>query len=187
VLVPRFNQTDDAWRTEEEDEVSVKKGTCCSAALIFFLSVKRMFGMAFVSPKIMLYTIFSFVALCSAGLAVIITYSNSNQTQIENDVLFKTNDMAYKISKELDFAILPLFILQEYVRQIPIFHTMPTGIALTQQYISNGRSYRNVTGICDNPEYTVPYVEIASDIKKFIDLPGILVSIQLSHWKCTAV
>jgi hypothetical protein len=134
------------------------------------------------------------IATCAVilvvGLLVVQSYANHYQ----EDLLFEATEVATEtgafFSKELDRAILPLFSLAQFVFEVDELRTLPNRIGqayspgalplLPPQVDGGPPKYRNITGVCDDPQLVERFTEIATTIKENAQMGGVLVNLQLA-------
>ncbi|KAL3918553.1 MAG: hypothetical protein SGILL_004181 [Bacillariaceae sp.] len=136
-----------------------------------------------------LVSLFVFLLICGASIAIIFTVSQSQKDAKEEEAITLAMETGQYFSDQLDQAILPLFSLAQFALNLQIFEDLPDRIGkagepgalpfLPPQEDSE-RVMRNVTGVCDEPEMVSHFISIASAIKKQSKMDGILVNIQLA-------
>lgn len=143
-------------------------------------SIGRTFRVAASNKRILLGTFLTFVVLCGTGLAILFSFGDG----YEKDKYQQATNLANKadrwLEKEISKALLPLFAMSEIVKVVGKWDDLPFKIEGTGQYEVGGSIYNNVTGICDDPAYVDPFVDIASSIKQSSEMQGILVNVQLA-------
>lgn len=143
-------------------------------------SIGHMFRVTALNRRILFGTFLTFALLCGAGLAILLILGNG----YEKDKYQYATDLANKadrwLEKEIAKALLPLFATSELVKIVGKWYDLPFKIEGTQQYNKGSSVYNNVTGICDDPAYVDPFVDIASHIKENSQMQKILVNVQLA-------
>jgi hypothetical protein len=152
----------------------------CSGIKISLRSIGRMFRVAALNKRILFGTFLTFAILCGVGLAILYILGD----QYEDDKIQQAYDMTRKtdrwLEQEISKSLLPLFATSEIIKVVGKWNDLPFKIEDTEQYERDGSVYNNVMGICDDPAYVDPFVEIASSIKNASGLQKILVNIQLA-------
>jgi class 3 adenylate cyclase/sensor domain CHASE-containing protein len=127
-------------------------------------------------------------------LALLIAISTALNVVSANRYEVEKKDMANAFAKkagnwfkqELDKAISPLFILEQFVKEMPIFHDLPFlmgqgGEPGSAPYINDTVvTHRNVSGVCDNSTVIDEFDRIAKNIKESANMTGVLISLNLS-------
>ena len=138
---------------------------------------------------ILLVSVFIFVLLCGASLSIVFTISNTQRESMEEEATSLAIETGKYFSDLLDQAILPLFSMAQFALHLAEFQSLPDQIGLIgedgalpflPQEDGSERLFRNVTGVCDDPELVSRFVSIASAIKEQSSLDKILVNIQLA-------
>ena len=170
-------------KNNNQDKTS-RKDSCLRNTLtsvhITMRSLGNMFLVARMNRRILFGVFMTFAILCSVGLAILFVFAND----YEHDKIQYATDVGNKadrwLDKELDKALLPLFAMSELVKVTGKWDDLPFKIKPTKQYEQGGSIYNNVTGICDDPVYVEPFVDMASSIKNSSGMQGILVNVQLA-------
>ena len=170
--------------SKNQGDAKSKKDSCLQSALtsihITFRSLGNMFRVAGMNRRILFGTFMTFTIFCSVGLAILFVFANDyeqEKIQYATDVGNKADRW---LDKELDKALLPLFAMSELVKVTNKWDDLPYKIEPTEQYNQGDSIYNNVTGICDDPVYVDPFVDMASSIKNSSGMQGILVNVQLA-------
>ena len=126
------------------------------------------------NPTILFPVLLSFSLLCAVGISVTIIMANNyekHEKDIAIDIALETGT---RVSRQLDSAILPLFTMSQFVKQLPAFHDLPRQIGPSRSVFSapfradkNG-THRDVRGICDEPNLLNTFNSIASNVKSKI-------------------
>ena len=132
------------------------------------------------SRRIMFGTLLTFSILCGVGLAILYIFADEYEKEKYQDAL----DMAKKadrwLDKEISKALLPLFAMSELIKVVGKWNNLPFKLEQTPQYDKGTSVFNNVTGICDDPAYRDPFVDIAASIKDSSGMQGIIVNVQLA-------
>ena len=184
----RTTTTTDNGKIGDELNVDPNKDMCNSR----LHRVKSLLGH---TPTFLVSLIIFFI-LCGSCLAIIMTISKSRQQAKEEEAMELAIETGQYFSDQLDGAILPLFSMGQFATNLEIFQNLPDKIGaagepnalplIMPQMIANDtggtqqRVYRNVTGVCDEPELVSRFVTIASGIKTSSNMDEILVNIQLA-------
>lgn len=155
---------------------------------IFFLA-KRHQALAVQHPQLILLAVTFFFVTFGSGIAIATVYANVEQDELEANALAIAMETGRFFSHHLDRAILPLFSLAQFVREIQEFRELPDLIGLSNAEGSlpflppaeglDRPTHRNVTGVCDDPPILARYTRIAGAIKEDADMDGVLVNLQL--------
>ncbi|KAL7537011.1 hypothetical protein ACHAXR_008133 [Thalassiosira sp. AJA248-18] len=143
-------------------------------------SIGRTFRVATSNKRILFSTFLTFAILCGTGLAILFIFGDEYEKDKYKDATDLANKADRWLEKEIAKALLPLFAMSELVKVVGKWYDLPFKIEKTQQYDKGTSIYNNVTGICDDPAYVDPFVDIASSIKNSSGLQGILVNVQLA-------
>jgi class 3 adenylate cyclase len=170
--------------SKNQGDAKSKKDSCIQNAStsihITFRSLGNMFRVAEMNKRILFGTFMTFTILCSVGLAILFVFAND----YEQDKIQYATEIGNKadrwLDKELDKALLPLFAMSELVKVTNKWDDLPYKIEPTEQHNQGDSIYNNVTGICDDPVYVEPFVDMASSIKSSSGMQGILVNVQLA-------
>lgn len=140
-------------------------------------------------PQYIILATVIFCFLLGAGLAIATVSANVQIDQMEADAWSVAEETGQFFSQNLDRAILPLFSLAQFAREIQEFRELPSQIGLPLEDGSlpfldpptsgDHPTHRNVTGVCDNPLLTEKFDRIAGAIKKDAGMDGVLVNLQL--------
>ena len=155
---------------------------------IIFLA-KRHQALAVQHPQLILLAVTFFFVTFGSGIAIATVYANVEQDELEANALAIAMETGRFFSHHLDRAILPLFSLAQFVREIQEFRELPDLIGLSNAEGSlpflpppeglDRPTHRNVTGVCDDPPILERYTRIAGAIKEDADMDGVLVNLQL--------
>eukprot|EP00547_Thalassionema_nitzschioides_P004329 CAMPEP_0194221944 /NCGR_PEP_ID=MMETSP0156-20130528/31678_1 /TAXON_ID=33649 /ORGANISM="Thalassionema nitzschioides, Strain L26-B" /LENGTH=1383 /DNA_ID=CAMNT_0038952517 /DNA_START=78 /DNA_END=4226 /DNA_ORIENTATION=+ len=153
-------------------------GVCCASQIY---KTMANFRIAFSDVKIALITILTFLVLCATGISVILVFANEHATSERNLAVEMAKEMGYQIQREMNRGLLPLFTMEEIVRQISAFDNLPIEMNETASYPNaQGRAFRNATDLCLDQRYTTPFSKVARSIKDSSKMEKILVNIQLA-------
>jgi CHASE domain len=151
--------------------------------------LKRHQALAAQHPQLILLAITFFVVTLGSGIAIATVYANVEQDEKEANALTIAVETGRFFSHNLDRAILPLFSLAQFVREIQEFRELPDLIGLSNAEGSlpflppsdglDRPTHRNVSGVCDDPPLLERYIRIAGAIKEDADMDGVLVNLQL--------
>ena len=146
-------------------------------------SLGHIFDVAGANKRILLRSFAIFTILCCAGVAILFVFAKN----YEQERISYATDIANKadrwLTNELDKALLPLFAVSELVKVTGKWDELPFKIEMTEKYQLQSSVYNNVTGICDDPTYVDPFIDMATDIKDSSGMQGILVNVQVSAVK----
>jgi hypothetical protein len=133
---------------------------------------------------IVLLTGLIFLVFLGAGIAICLVVEGAKESELQEEALGLAIETGNRFSDQLDQAILPLFSIAQFATHLGILRDLPDRIGVAGEAGSlpmiNGSSHRNLTGVCDQPELVSTFIEIASGIKKYAKMDGILVNIQLA-------
>ncbi len=165
---------DDVW-SDSDDDIKPKHllcleyiTSCCSQHL---LSIKRIALTTCRNPTILVPVLLTFSMLCAVGISVTIIMANNyekHEKDIAIDIALETGS---RVSRQLDSAVLPLFTMSQFVKQLPIFHELPRKIGPRGKIFSappradKNETHRDVRGICDEPKLLETFNSIASNVK----------------------
>lgn len=130
-----------------------------------------------------------FLVLAGAGIAVYLVVAQSEERERSNSISDLALETGAWFAHELDAAILPLFSMAQFATELEVFANLPDQIKapgeegalpFMPQQPDNDKVYRNVTGVCDQPELIERFAEIASAIKRNAKMDGVLHNIQLA-------
>lgn len=126
------------------------------------------------------------MALLVVGLGITRNLANSYESHRQQDALDRAIEMGRWISNSLDEALLPLFTMSQFVKNLNLFSNLPFAIG---HHSTDGSApplfgridtHRNVSGICDDPSLLKTFNDIAASVKNDAKLKRILVNIQLA-------
>lgn len=150
---------------------------------------KRHRALANHHPQFIILAIIIFVVLLASGAAISSVFASVELEQMEADALATAVETGRFFKQNLDQAILPLFSLAQFVREIDEFQWLAALIGpahaegslpfLPPQEGLDGPTHRNVSGVCDDPVVLKKYERIAGAVKKDSGMDGILVNLQL--------
>ena len=149
-------------------------------------SVSHTFSTALRDPWIIGATLLTLAILLTAGLVTINALANAYSAQLKDDATDTANELGLWISSQLDEALLPLFAMSQFVKHLDDFKKLPYeigprgAVGSAPPLVGKEISHRNVSGICDDPETSKVFNEIAANVKKDAGMEGILVNIQLA-------
>mmetsp|Transcript_21592 Transcript_21592/g.63360 ORF Transcript_21592/g.63360 Transcript_21592/m.63360 type:complete len:1047 (-) Transcript_21592:2344-5484(-) len=165
---------------EEKQKLSCWEATQISASLQWRVWI-RTCQTAAAHSKIIFITVLTFSIICAVGLTIVFVFASNYEKSLRIDAIKTTKVMEQRIPAELNKALLPLFTMEEIVRQVDTFSDLSFKTKKAPLYTTGtGRVFRNVTGICDDTSYTLPYDEIASSVKASAEMPRVLVNVQLA-------
>jgi signal transduction histidine kinase len=127
------------------------------------------------------------LVLSGSAVAINLVLHRSALEQVRNDAMAVAEDTGRIFAKELDLAILPLFSLAMFSTEFEMFSRLhdQIGPANGPQSLPflNATSYnRNITGVCDNPDVTDRFGDIAAQIISNANMDGVLHNIQLAPY-----
>ena len=113
-----------------------------------------------------------------------VIHSSHKYHSSQNDKLLEeTRELAYELDDLLSQALLPLFTLQEMAGQIEEFRELHEMVVQEKVFIdeenNGGRSFRNITDICTNPEVLGLYQRAAESIGQSSKMGRVLLNVQL--------
>lgn len=130
-----------------------------------------------------------FAVLAGAGIALFLVIVANREEEQEDAAMDLAVETGAWFAKELDLAILPLFSMAQFATELELFAGLPDKIKspgepgalpfLPAPPDSN-KVYRNITGVCDQPELIDRFVDIASTVKTNARMDGVLHNIQLA-------
>lgn len=126
-----------------------------------------------------------FLVIFGAGLAIFLVLTRSHNQNKLRTIHEIANEIGRWFSKELDYAILPLFSMAQFAVELEIFASLPDKVR-DLPYLPFDSSdpsavlYRDVTGVCDEPELVKHFDQLASNIKSNAQMDGVLHNIQLA-------
>jgi signal transduction histidine kinase/CheY-like chemotaxis protein len=139
------------------------------------------------NPSTWIVPFLVFCSLCAPGLAIIGTTDSapSDNGEVRQEILALAEDTGQWFSDQLDAAILPLFSLALFVKEMEIFQNLPNQIGQAYAedslpFLEDLPTHRNVTGVCDEPELLERFNSISSSIKRTTNMEGVLVNLQLA-------
>ncbi len=133
----------------------------------------------------LLFSVLVFVVLFGAGVAIFWVLTNSHSERQVRAIRDLAIEIGRWFSKELDYAILPLFSMAQFAVELEMFASLPDRVE-KRPFLPynatdlNSRLYRNVTGICDDAQLIRRFDQLASNIKESAQMDGVLHSIQLA-------
>jgi len=139
---------------------------------------------------ILLVSILVFSILAGAGLAFYFLVKQAREEDLQDSMVDLAQETGDFFSKELDFAIMPLFTMAQFATDLVPFANLPDKIKspgepgalpfLNNTGSSAHNAIRNITGVCDDPTLVQRFTEIASSIKSNAKMDGVLHNIQLA-------
>jgi signal transduction histidine kinase len=125
-----------------------------------------------------------FVIFSAAIIPVIQVFVQAKEKEIKDNAIDMAVETGEWFSGQLDRAILPLFSMAQFAVNLEIFRDLPDQIGISHAPgslpFTNGTYFRNVTGVCDDPELVSRFTSIAAGAKKHAKMDGLLVNIQLA-------
>jgi signal transduction histidine kinase/CheY-like chemotaxis protein len=166
---------------EEEQEPKPNHGLwkrLCASLILQYHVIRQ-------NPSIWIVPILVFCSLCAPGLVIILTTDSSVDEEVRQEILALAEETGQWFSDELDMAILPLFSLGIFVQEMEIFKDLPEqiGPAFKERslpFLEERPTHRNITGVCDKPEFLERFNSIASAIKRNAKMEGVLLNLQLA-------
>jgi signal transduction histidine kinase/CheY-like chemotaxis protein len=133
---------------------------------------------------IALVSLLIFLVFAGAGIAIVQVSAYGKVHEIEEEALSLAIETGAWFSDQLDQAILPLFSMAIYATHLAEFKVLPDLIGAAGEEGSlpfiNGTYHRNLTGVCDDPGLISTFTDIAAGVKRYANMDGILVNIQLA-------
>jgi len=137
-------------------------------------------------PTILLVSLLIFVTLAVVGVVCCHLSFESLEDEADKQALEEAKVSGDKLSSALDMAIVPLFSMAQFATELSDFKNLPQEIGEPNEPLpfllnSDGSpsAFRNMTGVCDQPDLIQRYAEIVSTIKKNLKMEGILQNLQL--------
>ena len=156
----------------------------------FVFEVKHTFTQLRKYPYIYVYTIIVFTALTAVGLFIVDMVCDRNRVGLLHDAKLDAIDAGHGFSEMFAKSLIPLRSLQQAVMHSEYFKDLPHKIGNYGQPGSAPsvygirsttlKDYRNVTGICDDPETYAKFQEIVANINRNFDYDGIIVNYRLA-------
>jgi len=152
----------------------------------YVASLKRIGLTALYNPSILIITLVILAFLLGTSLATIKVLAGSHSLKLQTSARDTAKELGSWMSSQLDEALLPLFAMSQFVQHLDDFKQLPFEIGPRGELgsapplLGKETSHRNVTGICDDPDVSDVFNEIAANVKKDAGLEGILVNIQLA-------
>eukprot|EP00521_Asterionellopsis_glacialis_P009450 CAMPEP_0195287930 /NCGR_PEP_ID=MMETSP0707-20130614/4791_1 /TAXON_ID=33640 /ORGANISM="Asterionellopsis glacialis, Strain CCMP134" /LENGTH=812 /DNA_ID=CAMNT_0040347735 /DNA_START=80 /DNA_END=2518 /DNA_ORIENTATION=- len=141
-------------------------------------------------PMILVVTLIAFAILCTAGVLTVLDLARREEEARKDEASDIAIETGNWFSDRLDQAILPLFTLAQFIQQLDIFQDMPERIGVAH---ANGSlpflppkpnktyTHRNATNsVCQDPNITARFNEIAANIKRDAGMERVLVNLQLA-------
>ena len=141
------------------------------------------FKLAKTSRTIVAYSVLTFLILSAAGLAIVLVFADRYAASRQAYAVEKALEMGFRIPQELQRALLPLFTMQEIIRNVDTFNDLPPKMDQTDKYLTGappGRAWRNASKLCDDPTYVEPFNVIARSVKESARMSKVLVNVQLA-------
>ena len=138
---------------------------------------------------LLLVSFFIFAVLASSGISLFLVIASGREQALRDTVMDLAIETGAWFAKELDFAILPLFSMAQFASELDIFATLPDQIKspgepgalpFLPSPPNTTKAYRNVTGVCDQPELVERFTHIAAAVKRNAKMDGVLHNIQLA-------
>lgn len=138
---------------------------------------------------LLVVSFFIFVVLACSGISLLLIIFKGQEEELRDSVMDLAVETGAWFANELDFSILPLFSMAQFASELDIFADLPEKIKspgepgalpFLAQRANATTVYRNVTGVCDQPELIDRFVDIASAVKTNARMDGVLHNIQLA-------
>jgi len=125
---------------------------------------------------VILVSLLVFAILCGAGVSLAVAFRETAELQLSEAALDLALDTGRYFRDELNKATLPLFSLATVAVELQEFHDIHSVDALPMK----SPSHRNLTNsICEDPNITARFSEVAGTIKRNARMPGVLVLLEL--------
>ena len=137
-------------------------------------------------PFIPLVCFFLFVILLGSSIAIVEVVKSSEYRAVVEQATTLAAETGTWFAKQLDQAIAPVFALAQFAVELEMFRSLSSKIGPFNEttslpFLPSPRQvYRNVSGVCDDPELVNRFNEIAATIKRHANMDGILVNLQLA-------
>ena len=139
---------------------------------------------------IFVVSIFIYILLLAAALSLYRAGLDSKQDEKRSSALQLAHHIGEKISSVLEKSILPLYSLAQLAIELDILRELYDKVgeiggpqSLPAMFNEeNDEVYRNVTGICDQPELIERYSQIVRTMKRNLDMNGVLRNLQLNPY-----
>ena len=188
------DEDEDEWGLEEEHKpmqlfthamANVWEGICLYMSYIWkSLKKHKYIGLA---------ALVSFIVLAVVCIAITLSFANGYSEDLSNAALDVAAEQGQWFSDQLDVALLPLFSMAQFVKELDYFRDLPFQIGpggqegsapYVPKFIERDGllvyTHRNVTGICDDPELVENFNRIAKNIKEAAGMERVLVNVQLA-------
>jgi len=140
-------------------------------------------------PTILIASLLIFGALTTVGLVFCKNAFDKNAQEASEHAIAVSQESGNKLSSVLDLAIVPLFSMAQFATELEIFRELPEKIGQAYEsgslpFIVNAdgspsTSFRNITGVCDDPVLERRYSKIVETIQKNLGMEDILQNMQL--------
>lgn len=142
-----------------------------------------------VHPSSLLLSFFAFSILAGVAISLSQVFLEARERHNYDEAVNVAEETGHEFSQKLEMALLPLFSIAQFATELDSFADLPdqVGQAGTDGSLpflldKHGafRPFRNVTGVCDQPELLARYEQIASAVKANAKMDGILHNLQLA-------
>jgi len=125
--------------------------------------------------SILLLCLLIFAVLSSVGIVLVNVSSKSGEYQSYDEAINIARETGATFSQHLDLAILPLFSIAQFATELDMFADLPEKVGQANEegslpFLTNEDGsftpFRNVTGVCDDPELVARYSHIATAVKR---------------------
>jgi hypothetical protein len=154
-------------------------------------SLLRSIKKAFKHPRsIIVPTLVTVDVLAAAGVIAVVHSSRQYKKEQSLQLLEQSRELAYELDDLLAHALLPLFTLKEMAGQFEEFRNLQPKIVQrgnTTYLTDGGRTFRNVTDICTDPEVVELYQRAAESIMQSSEMGNVLLNVQLQPGEHTTI
>mmetsp|Transcript_3443 Transcript_3443/g.5060 ORF Transcript_3443/g.5060 Transcript_3443/m.5060 type:complete len:753 (+) Transcript_3443:107-2365(+) len=180
---------DEGGDEEVEEEISFKQVVIGLCETVKMSTMEKVYVIR-THPVILVVTLIVFAILCTVGVLTVLDLARREEEARKDEASDIAVETGNWFSDRLDQAILPLFTLAQFIQQLDIFQEMPerVGVANTDGALpfmppkpDKTFTHRNITGsVCQDPNITARFNEIAATIKRDAGMEGVLVNLQLA-------
>ena len=136
-------------------------------------------------PTILFVGLLVFGALAATGVSLCNASFEAREHDVYNEAEHMADDAAESLARGIETSVLPLFTISQFATELPAFADLSARIGKAGEPgslpLRPGLPFRNVTGVCDDPELVQRFTEIASTVVKNLPIDeGMLKSIFLA-------
>ena len=186
--------SEDEWDFEENDTYAqICKHIVCNSWERVGIYMKYLGKTLKAHKYIPITTLICLIILLSVCISTTLAFANQYSEDLSNAALDVAAEQGAWFSEQLNIALLPLFSMAQFVKELSYFSDLPFQIGpggeegsapYRDKFIERDgnlvHTHRNVSGICDDPKVLENFNRIARNIKNDAGMEKVLVNVQLA-------